>query len=78
MQVSRARGDAFTIEKVESNRDIIKTEVVTGTNGENYSLVIRLITDNLQKGILKEEVKIHTKYNTTSEIVTVLVEAKVN
>ncbi len=78
VQVSRARGNAFTIEKVESNQDLIKTDIVPGTNGENYSLVITLIADNLQQGILKEEVKVHTKYTTTSEIITVFVEAKIN
>ena len=78
MQVSRARGNAFTIEKVESNADHIKTEVVPGPNGENYSLTITLLTDNLQKGVLKEEIKVHTKYNATTEIITVFVEAKVN
>jgi hypothetical protein len=78
VQVSRARGATFTIEKVATNPDRIKTEVVPGTNGGNYSLVITLLTDNLQKGILKEEVKVHTKYNTTSEIITVFVEAKIN
>ena len=30
VQISRARGNAFTIEKVESNPDHIKTEVVPG------------------------------------------------
>ena len=77
VQVSRAKGNAFTIEKVVSNADHIKTEVVTSPSGENYSLAITLLADNLQKGVLKEEIKVHTKYNTTSEIITVFVEAKI-
>jgi len=78
VQVNRAKGNAFAIEKVVSNADHIKAEVVPGPQGENYSLAITLLTDNLQKGVLKEEIKVHTKYNTTSEIITVFVEAKVN
>jgi hypothetical protein len=77
VQFSRAKGNTFTVEAVESNPDRINTEVIAGTNGENYSLVVTLITDNLQKGVLKEEVKVHTKYNSTAEIVTVFVEAKI-
>ena len=78
VQVSRARDNAFTIEKVESNPDHIRTEVVTSPNGEGYSLVITLLADNLQKGVLKEEIKVHNKHDTASEIITVFVEAKIN
>jgi hypothetical protein len=78
VEISRAKGNAFTIEKIASNSDHIKTEVVPGPNGENHSLAITLLTDNLQKGVLKEEIKVHTKYNTASEIITVFVEAKIN
>ena len=78
VQVSNAAGNAFTIEKVASNPDRIKTEIVTGTNGTSHSLGITLVTDNLQKGILKEEVKVHTQHDTTTEIITVFVEAKIN
>ena len=78
VQISRVRGTALTIEKVVSNSDYIKTEVAKSPSGENYSLAITLLADNLQKGVLKEEIKVHTKYNTTSEIITVFVEAKIN
>ena len=78
VQISRVRGNALTIEKVVSNSDHIKTEVAKSPSGENYSLSITLLADNLQKGVLKEEIKVHTKHNTTSEIITVFVEAKIN
>jgi hypothetical protein len=76
VQVSRARGNAFTIEKVESNPDHMQVEVVPGSKGESYDIAITLLADNLAKGTLKEEVKIHTQYDTTTEIITVFVEAK--
>lgn len=78
VQVSRAKGNPFTLEKIEANPDLIKTEVIPVVDGKNYSLSITLIADNLRKGLLKEEVKIHAKYNTTSEIIRIFVEAKIN
>ena len=78
VQLSRAKGNPFTLEKVEANPERIRTEIVPGTDGHTYSLVITLIPDNLQKGVVREEIKAHAKYDAVSEVITIFVEAKIN
>jgi hypothetical protein len=77
--VSRARGNPVTIEKIEVSADWIKTEIATeqDTSGADYSVYVTLVKDKLPTGELREEVTIHTNYNTTSAITPVIVEAKV-
>lgn len=77
VQVSRARGDKLTIEKLETSVEWIKTEIIPDEKGKTYTIVITLDKERLPKGNLKEKVKINARYADNSEMVYVIIEGKV-
>lgn len=77
VQVSRARGGKLTIEKLDTSVEWVKIEIVPDDKGETYTVVITLDKDRLPKGNLKETVKINTRYDDNSEMVSVIIEGKV-
>jgi hypothetical protein len=71
------REHGLTIEKVEPSSNWITAETETNKKGEKFTLIVKLDKNKLQKGQFREQVKIYTHYDRTSEVITIMLEGKV-
>jgi len=75
--VSRFRGDNLIIQKIETSRDWITTEIETNEKGKKYTVVISLDKDKLPKEKFRENVAVYTKYGEKYEVVNIIIEANI-
>lgn len=73
--VSGMRENGLTIEKIAPSANWITAE--TNKQGEQFTIIVKLDKNKLQKGDFKEKITIHTKTKYQSESIQVMLEGKV-
>ena len=54
------RGDNLKIEKIEINQELFETQVKEIQGGKSYQIEVKLLPDRLQKGVIRETMKVYT------------------
>ena len=60
VMVMLQRGDNLKIERIEINQDLFETQVKTIQAGKNYRIEVKLLSEELQKGQIRETMKVYT------------------
>lgn len=76
VMVSKAKGDDFVIEKIETNANWIITKSGTQEKGKKYNITITIDKDKLPKGKFRKQVTIHTKCKKRAEKNFIIIEGK--